>query len=89
MEFLQKQLGDDSDAVIVLAAHNLKRFDHVFVTREFRRQMGSEWDWPDEWLYLDSLPLAKSLYPLESNKQVAHASQITLYFRRLQSYGFI
>ena len=74
IEFLQQQLGNDPDAVIVLAAHNLKRFDHIFLTREFRRQMGSAWQWPSDWLYFDSLPLAKVMFPFQSNTQVAYAS---------------
>lgn len=72
MDFLQKQQGEDPDAVVVLAAHNLKRFDHVCLTREFRRDMGAEWQWPADWLYLDSVILARLMYPSQTNSQVAH-----------------
>ena len=78
MDYLQKQLGDEPDAVIVLVAHNLKRFDHVHLTREFRRHVAQDWNWPTDWLYLDSLILARLMYPShpDGNSQVTHQAAL-------------
>ena len=70
MDFLRGQLGDEPDAVIVLAAHNLKGFDHIYMTREFRRHLGADWQWPADWLYFDSLILARLMFRDQGNSQV-------------------
>lgn len=70
MDFLWGQLGDEPDAVIVLAAHNLKGFDHIYMTREFRRHLDADWQWPADWLYFDSLILARLMFRDQGNSQV-------------------
>ena len=61
MSFAQKQLAGNPEAVVVLVAHNLKSFDHIWLTREFMR-ITPDFKWPADWLFFDTVLFARNIF---------------------------
>jgi len=52
---------------IVLVAHNARRFDIPFLIREFQH---CKVEVPKDWLFVDTLPLAKKLLKLDGRSMI-------------------
>ena len=78
IEFVQQQCAGEPDSVPVLLAHNLVSFDHRVMTIEFQK-CGLEW--PSEWHYIDTVLLARKLFPQQDNSQVGSFKMIVQFKR--------
>ena len=56
---------------IALVAHNARRFDVPFLNREFQR---CEVEVPEDWLFVDTLPLARKLLKLDGRSLLFNSS---------------
>lgn len=70
---------------VILAAHNARCFDVPFLLKEFSC---CSFDVPPDWLFLDTLALARELRKLHG-KSYKNKRKNTVYFTRLMISGTI